>query len=156
MKLAGIKAYVVFITVCLLTGGLAALLTKGGMAEYANIAKPALSPPPYVFSVVWTVLYILMGISAGIIYNSCYPERWGALTVFLIQLGVNFLWPLIFFGLGAYGLAFIWLVILIGLVVIMIILYGRISRTAALLQIPYLLWLLFAGYLNLSVYLMSR
>jgi benzodiazapine receptor len=156
MKLAGIKAYVVFISVCLIIGGLAALLTREGMAQYADLAKPELSPPPYVFTVVWTILYILMGTGAALIYNSCFPDRWRALTVFAIQLGVNFLWPLIFFGFGAYGWAFVWLLILLALAVIMILLYAKISRTAALLQLPYLIWLLFAGYLNLSVFLLNR
>jgi tryptophan-rich sensory protein len=106
VKIPGIRAYVVFIASALIAGGLAALLTRGGMAQYADIAKPALSPPSYVFSVVWTILYILMGIGAGLIYNSRSPARWGALTIYIIQLAVNFLWPLIFFGLGAYGWAF--------------------------------------------------
>jgi tryptophan-rich sensory protein len=126
------------------------------MEEYAAAAKPALTPPPYVFSVVWTILYVLMGVGAAMIYRSGKPERWKALTLYALQLGANFLWPLIFFGLGAYGWAFVWLLILTALAALMALRFGKISRAAAYLQIPYLLWLLFAGYLNLGVHLLNR
>ncbi len=156
MKINGIKAYVLFIALALIIGGLAAFLTREGISDYSLIQKPALSPPAPVFSIVWTSLYILMGISAGIIYNSADPGRWSALTVYLLQLAANFIWPLIFFGFKAYFLAFIWLLVLLALVIIMIIRFAGISRTAAYLQIPYLVWLLFAGYLNLAIFMLNR
>jgi tryptophan-rich sensory protein len=156
MKINGIKAYVLFIALALITGGFAAFLIKEGLSDYSLIQKPALSPPAYVFGIIWTGLYILMGLSAGIIYNSAEHGRWSALTVYLLQLAANFLWPLIFFGFEAYLWAFIWLLLLLTLVIIMVIRFARISRTAAYLQIPYLVRLLFAGYLNLAIFILNR
>jgi len=128
------------------------------MQLYAQtILKPPLSPPGWVFPVVWTVLYALMGIGAAIIYQA--PEskiRSLGLNLFVGQLVVNFFWSPIFFNLQAFGLAFVWLLLLWVLVLWMVAVFWRIEPFAAKLQIPYLIWLTFAAYLNLGVWYLNR
>ena len=118
--------------------------------DYANLNQPAFAPPGALFPIAWTILYILMGISAYII-----SERNGRLNLYYIQLGVNALWSIIFFVLELRLLAFIWIILLIVLVVKMIRQFMIINKTAGYLQIPYLIWLIFAAYLNLGVYLLN-
>lgn len=137
-------------------GALSGLLTKGNISLYQAIRRPQLSPPSGVFPIVWTVLYILMAISAYQIYESGSECRKPALSIYGVQLVVNFFWPIIFFNLHAYLFAFLWLVLLWCLVLVMIVLFYRCCRCAALLQIPYLLWLTFAMYLNYSVWMLNR
>ena len=148
--------YIISIAIALGVGGLGAVLTMNSMDIYATLNQPALSPPGFLFPIVWTILYTLMGISAAIIYKSDDPERTQALKIYAFQLIVNFLWTIIFFNLRQFLFAFIWLVLLDVLVVIMISKFHKISPLAAWLQIPYLLWILFATYLNLGIYLLNR
>jgi len=114
--------------------------------------KPAFNPPAFLFPIVWTILYILMGISSYIIYSSDNQNKGKALTIYAIQLFFNFFWSIIFFGSSQYLLAFVWLVILIILIIVMIYKFYTIEPMAAYLQIPYLLWCLFAAYLNFMIY----
>ena len=148
--------YIISIAIALGVGGLGAVLTMNSMDIYATLNQPALSPPGFLFPIVWTILYTLMGISAAIIYKSDDPERTQALKIYAFQLIVNFLWTIIFFNLRQFLFSFIWLVLLDVLVVIMISKFHKISPLAAWLQIPYLLWILFATYLNLGIYLLNR
>ena len=106
--------------------------------------------------VVWSILFILMGISAYLIYMEGGEKRRGALIIYGVQLAANFVWPILFFQMQAFLLSFIWLALLWLLVLIMIIAFYRIKPLAAYLQIPYLVWLTFAGYLNLAIYLLNR
>ena len=127
-------------------------------STFDTIEKPFLTPPGFIFPIAWTILYVLMGISSYLIYNSTTAnnkEKKIALTLYSVQLIFNFLWTPIFFNFNLYLLSFIWIVILIILVVLMIASFYKISKPAALLQIPYLLWLIFAGYLNYSIYLLN-
>ena len=121
---------------------------------YASIVeKPPLSPPGILFPVVWTVLYALMGIGAARV--AAAPESKGrsrALNVFVVQLVVNFFWSLIFFNAGDYGFALAWLLLLWVLVGVMIALFRQVDKAAALLQLPYFLWVTFAAYLNYGVW----
>ena len=121
---------------------------------YASmVEKPPLSPPGILFPVVWTVLYALMGIGAARV--AAAPESKGrsrALNVFVVQLVVNFFWSLIFFNAGAYGFALAWLLLLWVLVGVMIVLFRQVDKAAALLQLPYFLWVTFAAYLNYGVW----
>ena len=154
-----LKSYLSFILVSVGTGLLSALLTMGNMDLYSEITRPPLSPPPFIFPVVWTILYILMGVSAARVWNRLYDEPilvGGAMRIFAIQLAVNFLWSIIFFNLRAYLFAFIWLLLLWALIALMIIRFGKVDPLAAKLQIPYLLWVTFAGYLTLAIYLLNR
>lgn len=138
-------------------GALAGFLTRDGVELYRTaITKPPLSPPAIVFPIVWAILYALMGIGAAMIYLSePSKQRSGSLHLYLIQLAVNFLWSIIFFNLQSYGGALIWLIALWGLILWMILSFRQVSPLAAKLQIPYLLWVTFAGYLNAGVWLLN-
>lgn len=148
--------YIVSIAIALGVGGLGAFLTMNSMDIYATLNQPALSPPGFLFPIVWTILYTLMGISSAIIYKSNDLDRTNALKIYGFQLVVNFLWTIIFFNLRQFLFAFIWLVLLDVLVIVMIVKFHKVSPLAAWLQIPYLLWILFATYLNLGIYLLNR
>ena len=152
------KPYLCGILLTEAVGGLAALLTREATALYGStIRKPPLSPPAAVFPVVWTILYALMGVGAARIYRlPLSAERTGALRLFLIQLAVNFAWSVIFFNYQAFGLAFFWLILLFALLVRMILVFRDLDPTAAWLQLPYLLWVFFAGYLNYGVWMLNR
>ncbi|MDF2656571.1 MAG: tspO [Bacillota bacterium] len=151
-----LKALIISILISVGVGTLAGFLTMNSMEAYDAVSKPDLVPPNWVFPIVWTILYILMGISAYLVYVSESPYRNSALRIYAIQLAMNFLWSIIFFNLQMYLLAFIWLLLLVVMIVFMILSFYQVNKTAAYLQIPYLLWVLFAGYLNLSIYLMNR
>lgn len=153
-----IKPYVISVAIALAVGGLSALLTSGSMGLYSQIIQPPLAPPPFLFPVVWTVLYILMGISSAMIYNerqSQPKEVSRALIVYAINLFLNFFWSIIFFNMRAFLFSFIWLVMLWITILIMIIQFYRIKPIAGILQIPYLLWVTFAGYLNLAIFILN-
>lgn len=116
-----------------------------------------MSPPPLVFPIVWGILYALMGISAArISLSESSPQRSRGLNLFVVQLIVNFFWSPIFFNAQAFGFAFIWLLLLWALVLAMILTFREIDPLAAWLQIPYLIWLTFAAYLNLGVWYLNR
>ena len=174
------KALLVSILIPLAVGTAAGVLTMGGMKEFAGLNKPPLSPPAWLFPVAWTILYTLMGISSYLIYVSGTKKqknrksrtgsfneaikrentkennrREQALTTYGYQLIVNFLWPVFFFQFQWYFFAFLWLALLWILVAKMILEFGEISKAAALLNVPYLLWLSFAGYLNLGIWLLN-
>jgi len=117
--------------------------------------KPAFSPPGFIFPIVWTVLYILMGISSYLVYTSNSPYKPNALLLYGIQLFFNFFWSIIFFGLDLYLFAFIWLIALIFIIISMIKQFYIVSPTAAYLQIPYLIWCIFAAYLNFYIFLLN-
>jgi len=157
MKVANInlKKLLINILIPLAVGGFSALITMNGFKEYALMQKPALSPPAWLFPVVWTFLYILMGISAYIISSSKSESKNQALIIYAVQLFLNFLWPIFFFLMKAYIFSFIWLILLWAFVLAMIIVFYKIDKTAGLIQIPYLVWLSFAGYLNLAVYFLN-
>lgn len=135
-------------------GSLVGLLTRDSEV-FENLNKPPLTPPPLVFIIAWSVFYILMAVSITLILSNPKAEGSGAVSVYYAQLAVNFLWPVIFFVLGQLPLAFVWILLLIGLVITMIVRFYRLNKTAAILQIPYLLWLLFAAYLNLGYIILN-
>lgn len=154
-----IKSYIIAILIPLAVGGLSALLTGNSMDIYNTFEKPALAPPGIVFPIVWTVLYTLMGVSSAIVYNdqnSTNRAKNRALITYGIQLVINFIWSIIFFNLNAFLFSFILLIVLWILVFIMILQISKINKVAGLLQIPYLLWITFAGYLTLMVYILNK
>lgn len=150
------RSYIISILIPLLVGALSAFLTRSSMEDYAALAQPPLSPPGWLFPIVWTVLYTLMGISSARIFLSDTLEKNSALLLYAVQLAVNFFWTILFFNLGARFYALLWLILLIVLVIRMIVKFRRIDPPAAYLQIPYLLWLLFAAYLNAGVWFLNR
>lgn len=151
------KTYVLWIAICEAVGFFAGILTRQGTKIYAQTAiKPPLTPPGWLFPVVWVVLYALMGIGAARI--TLAPQsvnRHRGLNLMVTQLVVNFFWPLLFFNAGAYGFALLWLLLLWGLVLWMILVWRKVETLAAWLQIPYLLWLSFAVYLNAGVWYLN-
>ena len=149
------KPLLISILIPLAVGGLSALMTGGGMADFALINKPPLSPPAWLFPVVWTLLYILMGIASYIVWDSKAREKELALKVYAIQLFFNLFWSYIFFSMKNYLFAFVWLLILLALVIVTTLLFYRINKKAGYLLIPYVLWVAFAGYLNFAIYLIN-
>lgn len=158
MKEKNRKPYVWAILLTEAVGALSGWLSKGGMRLYSDtVSQPPLSPPSWLFPIVWGILYALMGISAARIYLSPpSPERSRGLNLYVLQLIVNFFWSLIFFNAQAFLFAFFWLMFLWLLVLGMIFLFYRTDPLAGKLQIPYLLWLSFAAYLNLGVWYLNR
>ena len=148
------KKILLWVGICLAVGAVAGLLTREGTALYASVMqKPPLSPPGWVFPVVWTVLYTLMGIGTGLVQGTSESKaRSLGLNFMVAQLVVNFFWPLFFFNLQAYGFSLVWLLLLWGLVAGMVLQFRKVMPLAAKLQIPYLLWLTFAVYLNAGVW----
>ena len=151
-----IKPLVVSLAISLGVGGLSALFTKDNMETYANLAQPPLSPPGWVFPVVWTILYIAMGVAAYLVWVENGPDRDKALWLYGIQLAFNFLWTIIFFNTQRYGFALTWLIALWGLILATIQAFGRENETAAKLLIPYIVWVTFAAYLNAGVWYLNR
>lgn len=146
-----------WISLAEIVGIIAGLLSQNGMKDFqTQITQPPLSPPPLLFPIVWSILYALMGISAARISLSQPSQvRSLGLNLFVVQLAVNFLWPFFFFNLQAYGFAILWLILLWLLVATMIYVFQKTDTVAAILQIPYLLWLSFALYLNIGVWLLN-
>ncbi len=151
-------SYIVAILIPVAVGGLSALLTRGNMDIYENLIQPKLAPPAFLFPIVWTILYVLMGVSSAIIYNSDADkkEKTQALFVYALQLVANFFWSILFFNERLLLASFVLLLLLWSLILLMIVRFWKISKAAALLQIPYLLWVTFAGYLNLGIFLLNR
>lgn len=152
------KPYIISVLIALGVGGLSALLTQGSNNIYESLNQPPLSPPPWLFPVVWSILFTLMGISSAKVWESLRDrgQTWsGALTVYVINLIMNFLWSIVFFNLRAFFFAFVWLILLIGVIIKMISDFRKESLWAGNLQIPYLLWCIFALYLNFGIYVLN-
>lgn len=141
----------------LLVGAAAAFLTRGGMTAYDIMRKPPLSPPGWVFPIVWTILYILMGFASYQVVTARRgrEEVGRALFLYGLQLAANFCWPVLFFRQGWYWLSFVWLLLLWYLILQTIFLFEEIRRSAAYLLLPYLLWVTFAGYLNAGIAMLN-
>lgn len=157
MNKQGWKNIAFWVIVTEAVGAFSGWLSRDGAQLYAQqIEKPPFSPPGIVFPIAWTILYALMGYGASVIDRSPAGEdRTRALTVYLVQLGFNFFWSLIFFNMQWYGFAFLWLAALWVLVFVMIGRFQKVDVWAARLQWPYLAWLTFAGYLNLGVWILN-
>jgi tryptophan-rich sensory protein len=158
MRIKNWKVYALWIGLAEMVGVLSGLLSRNGMTLYAEtVEKPPLSPPGILFPIVWSLLYALMGIGAARVYLSPVSgNRTRALLLFGLQLIFNFFWSILFFNLQAFGFAFLWLTVLWGLILLMILSFARVDKPAALLQIPYLLWVTFALYLNAGVWILNR
>ena len=157
MKQKPWKPYLFWILFTEAVGGLSGWLTMEGNERFQETAQqPPLSPPGWVFGLVWGILFALMGFSAARIWRSApSPEQKKSINLFLIQLTVNFFWSLIFFNLRAYGFALLWLGLLWVLILWMIFAFRQTDRLSAWLQLPYLLWVSFAAYLNWGVWVLN-
>lgn len=154
MKKINYKTLIISIGLALAVG-VAGTLLGGDMSFFDTIKKPFFAPPKLAFPIVWTILYILMGISSYMIYESDNPNKWEALKIYGTQLIVNSLWTLFFFRFKLYLFSFFWLILLLGLVIYMILKFDKIKKEAGYLQIPYIIWLLIAAALNLSIYFLN-
>ena len=150
-----IKPLITSLLISLGGGAIVGFLTRNSMSVYDDIFLPKFAPPAVLFPIAWAILYTLMGISAYIIYESMSSLKDKALTVYFVQLIINFLWPFVFFGGRMFYLAFVILIILCFFVIWMIKLFYDIKPAAAYFNIPYILWLTFAAYLNLSIALLN-
>lgn len=156
MKKRKLWVYAAAIAIPEAVGALAGFLTREGIRNFRNVAQSALTPPTIVFPIVWTVLYALMGVSLARIWLSDEsPERTKGLSLYLFQLIFNFFWSIFFFNMKAYGFSLLWILGLWLLILLMIRAFGKVDKTAAYLQIPYLLWVTFAAYLNYQVWQMN-
>ena len=149
-----LKTFTKSIAIPVIIGAIVGFIISGSI-DYNNLQKPFLAPPSIVFPIVWTILYILMGISYGILESKSQADS-SIKLIYYSQLFVNALWSILFFYLKWRFFAFLWLVFLIALILIMIKTFYNKNKVSGLIQIPYLLWTLFADYLNLSIYLLNR
>lgn len=158
MKKQNWQVYLFWILLSEAVGLLSGWLSREGTAIFGQTSiQPPLSPPAILFPIVWTILYALMGFGAArISVTPDSPERNRGLNLFITQLIINFFWSLIFFNARAYGFALLWLILLFVLVLWMTLEYRKTDPLAALLQVPYLLWLAFAAYLNYGVWMLNR
>ncbi len=152
------RTFIILISVSLAIGGFSALLTSGNMQLFDEISKPPLSPPAFLFPVVWTILYILMGFSSAVVFEHRKFKKREAetgLILYGVNLFLNFFWSIIFFNFRAYTFAFVWLLILWSVILAMIAQFYKVNRLSAYLQIPYFIWVTFAGYLILGISILN-
>lgn len=149
-----VKVYIKSILVPVIVGGIVGLVISK-FIDYDILQKPFLAPPSLAFPIVWTILYVLMGISHGMLkIKDVTDEKTD--SIYYLQLAVNALWPIAFFLLKWRLFSFIWIILLAILVILMIIRFYNKDKVAGLLQIPYLLWTLFAAYLNIGIYILNK
>lgn len=152
------KKLLICLAIPLGVGVLAGLITRNSMQTFAALNKPPLAPPGWLFPVVWTILYLMMGFASYLVLTADHSKRKtnAALQVYGWQLGANFIWPLLFFSAEAYLPAFLWLLLLWALIAVTLYRFAHIRPLAGWLLVPYLIWVTFAGYLNLGIYLLNR
>lgn len=148
------KIYIKSILIPVIIGGIVGLIISSSI-DYNSLEKPFLAPPSIAFPIMWTILYILMGISYGILKSKKLTNSEIDL-IYYIQLGVNSLWSIFFFLVKWRSFPFIWIIILAILIIVMILKFYNKNKLAGLLQIPYLLWVLFASYLNIAIYILNK
>ncbi len=155
MKNINFKKLFIYIFITLLIGVIPSIFVYNNIDKYELLNKPLLSPPSIIFPIVWTIIYIILGISIYRIMGTDNNRKNEAKLIYFIQLIINALWTPIFFGLNEYFLAFLWIIMLILLVITMIIIFFKIDKISAYLNIPYLFWLLFASYLNFGIFVLN-
>ena len=150
------KKLLIALAIPLAVGGLSSLVS-GGMSDYENLVQPPLSPPGWVFPVVWTILYLLMGYASYLVFTADAPagQKKRALTLYAIQLFLNFLWSPVYFGLEWRLVAFFVLLALWAAILLTMRAFSAINEKAGDLLLPYILWVTFAAYLNLGTVLLN-
>ena len=149
------KTYFKAIAIPVVIGSIVGFIISNSTMDYTNLNKPFLAPPSILFPIVWTILYILMGVSYGILDSKSQVDS-KTKTIYYLQLFVNSLWSIFFFIFKWRLFAFFWLILLLSLILLMIDNFYSKNKISGLIQIPYLLWSIFAGYLNLSIYLLNK
>lgn len=152
--MAKVKLYAKSIIIPVIVGGIVGLIISKSL-DYNSLQKPPLSPPSIVFPIMWTILYILMGISYGMLDSKGLNDK-SVKSIYYVQLFVNALWSIFFFTLKWRLFSFLWILLLEVLVFMMIVEFYKKNKVSGLLQIPYILWCLFASYLNFAIYLLNR
>lgn len=156
MKNFQVTDLLIFIIGTELVGAVSGILAGGNMRKYySSLQQPPFAPPGWVFPIAWAILYALMGISAYLIYRTDHPGKRCALISYGVQLALNFLWSIAFFRYESPEAAAVIITLLLAAVIVMILLFSRIRKSAALLNLPYLLWLLYASYLNFGVLILN-
>ena len=148
------KTYAISIAIPVIIGGIVGFIISS-FIDYNSLQKPPFAPPSIVFPIVWTILYVLMGVSYGILKSNDLVDS-DINRIYYLQLFFNFLWPIAFFVLKWRLFSALWIVVLAVLIMVMIARFYNKKPVAGLLQIPYLLWTVFATYLNIGVYLLNR
>ena len=158
MKKISFGTLIIALLIPLLVGAVSAALSYKGMAMYGEMKKPPLSPPSWVFPVAWTILYIMMGLSSYfiIVSDAEFGHKNMLLFMYFLQLGMNFMWSILFFRWGTLLTAFWWLMVMWCIVILCAIRFYSVSRIASCLLIPYIIWLTFAAYLNMGAYILSN
>lgn len=154
-----VKTYLWSIGLTLAVGGLSALLTMKNMDIYESINKPDIAPPAVLFPIVWGILYVLMGLSVALVITGARRDgiySIPSIKAYVMQLFVNFFWSIIFFNMRNFLFSFVWLLVLWVLVVNMMIKFYKVNKAASFINVPYLLWVSFAGYLNFLIYILNR
>ncbi len=154
-----IKVFVIAIAMPVAVGLLSAFLTRNSMDIYSEVETPPLSPPSILFPIVWTILYVLMGISSALVWINREKDPKSAesgLLYYAVSLAFNFAWSIVFFNFRWFLFAFVWLLVLLYLIIRTILSYRKVSPVAAYLQIPYAVWVAFAGYLNAGIWILNR
>lgn len=155
MKKINWKKFIIITVITFAVGSFFSFFTMNNMDMFKELEKPV-NVPAVLFPIIWSILYLLMSISCYIISESNDKNKDKIIISYIVQLVINSLWSLIFFGFDAYLFAFIWIILLLISVIIMMIKFYKINKLSAYLQIPYILWIIFAGYLNLGIYLLNR
>ena len=156
---SAIKTYGIAIAIPLALGILSALLTMKNMDLYTRVKTPPLSPPSVLFPIVWSILYVLMGVSSGLVWQKREIDPKNAdtgIAFYAVSLLFNFVWSILFFNFELYLFSFFWLLILLGLILGTVLSYRKVSPAAAYLQIPYAVWVAFAGYLNIGIWYLNK
>ena len=152
------KSLIISVIISLSVGGLSALFTMKNMSLFDEVKKPPFSPPAVLFPIVWTVLYILMGISSAIVFEHRVFKKSEAekgLLIYAVSLVINFFWSIIFFNFRAFTFAFLWLLLLWCVILYMIASFYKVNKLSSYLQIPYLIWVTFAGYLTFAISILN-
>lgn len=149
------KRVCISICISLMIGAVASWIVGAQMKSYLTLDKPPLSPPSFLFPVVWTSLYVLMGISSYIVYETHSYLSKEALKIYFLQLAFNFIWPIIFFDFHLYFLSLLILILLWLFVFVMVVVFHQINKRSAYLQFPYMIWVSFALYLNAGIWILN-
>ena len=158
MNKISVGTLIIALFIPLVIGGASAALSAQGMIMYRTMQKPPLSPPAWLFSVAWTILYLMMGLASYFIIVTGTNNRAKAmaLIIYALQLAMNFMWSILFFNWRIYLFAFFWLIAMWLIVIVCTVRFYSINRIATYLFIPYILWLSFAAYLNLGSYILNK